>query len=191
MGWFSKKKQEKKLKVNLSLPEIPSLPELPKIGEGFNELPKLPSYHSNSLGEKFSQTAIRDAVSREKLGDDEVFGADESFPQEEMMRKPRRRLTKEISETGQMKDLPEMKSQRFVKERVRETRPVFVRMDKFEEGLEAFEKTKKKMFEIERFLAEIKRIREKEENELQEWTNEVQTIKKQFEKIDRDLFSRI
>ena len=34
-------------------------------------------------------------------------------------------------------------------------------------------------------------MREKEENELQDWENEVQTIKKQFEKIDRNLFSKI
>ena len=190
MGWFGKKK--KKAEMPYSLPEMPKLPDLPKIGDDLSILPPLPSYTSDSLDEKFSQGAIKEAVSGKEDGDNEVFKANEFFPEskERMMQKPPKDLTKEIS-TEKTKTLPEIKTQGFIKTRTKESEPVFVRMDKFEESLDTFEKTKKKLVEMEKFLSEIKRIREREESELQEWENEVQLIKKQFEKIDRDLFSKI
>jgi len=191
MGWFGKKK--KKPEMSYSLPEMPKLPELPKIGDDLNKLPQLPSYPSDSLGEKFSQGAIKEAVSGKEDGDKEVFEADDSFlseSKERMMQKPLKYLTKEIS-TEKTRTLPEIKGQGFIKTRTKESEPVFVRMDKFEESLEIFKKARKKISEIEGFLVEIKRVREKEETELQEWENEIQTIKKQFEKIDNNLFSKI
>ena len=192
MGWFGKKDKKKKLENVPSLPEMPRLPELPKIGDDLDDLPQLPSYPSNSLGEKFSHRIIKDVISGGKAGDEEVFKADESFPKntEKMMRKPPMTLAREISEED-TEILPKVKSQNSVKIRTKETEPVFVRMDKFEESLEIFEKSKKKISEIEKYLVEIKRVREKEETELQEWENEIQTIKKQFEKIDNNLFSKI
>ena len=188
MRWFGERK--KKSEISYSLPEMPNLPELPKIGDDLSGLPQLPSYPSDLLGEKLSQSAIKDAVSGEKESDKEVFEADDSFPEikERMMQKPPKDLTKEIS-TKKIRTLPEIETQDFIK--TKESEPVFVRIDKFEESLEIFEKARKKISEIEKFLVEIKRVREKEETELQEWENEIQTIKKQFEKIDSNLFSKI
>ena len=194
MGWFGKKK--KKAEMSYSLPEMPKLPELPKIGDDLSILPQLPSQHSDSfsdsLDEKFSQGVIKDAISGEEDGDEGGFEANEFFPEskERMMQKPPKYLAKEIS-TEKTRTLSEIKGQGFIKTRTKESEPVFVRIDKFEESLDTFEKTKKKLVEMEKFLSEIKRIREREESELQEWENEVQVIKKQFEKIDRDLFSKI
>lgn len=197
MGWFDKKNKKRILEDSPSLPEMPKLPELPKIGEELNELPQLPSYPSSSFGKKFSQNVIKEAVSGGKMGekeveDKEVFKADESFPEdeEETMQKPPIELTKELPQE-KVESLPNIKSHDFVKTKIRETEPVFVRMDKFEESLDIFEKAKKKISEIEKFLIEIKKMREKEETELQEWENEIGTIKKQFERIDRNLFSKI
>jgi len=68
---------------------------------------------------------------------------------------------------------------------------VFIRIDKFEDSLKAFENSKKKISEIEKMLHEIKKIKEEEEKELESWENEIQSIKGKFEKIDRDLFSKI
>ena len=192
MGWFGRKKKKENLKISSSLPEMPKLPELPKIGGDLNELPQLPSYPSSSLGKNFSQDAIKDAISGEEESDKEVFNADDSFPErkERMMQKPLVFPTKEIS-TEKTRILPGIKNQGFIKTRTKESEPVFVRIDKFEESLEIFEKARKKISEIEKFLVEIRRLREKEETELQEWENEIQTIKKQFEKIDNNLFSKI
>ena len=190
MRWFGKKK--KKPEMSYSIPEMTKLPELPKIGDDLNILPQLPSYPSDSLDEKFSQDAIKEAVSGKEDGDKEVFESDDSFPEirGRIIQKPLKYLTEEIS-TKKTKILPEIKNQSFIKTRTKESEPVFVRMDKFEESLETFEKTKKKLVEMEKFLSEIKMIREREESELQAWENEMQVIKKQFEKIDGDLFSKI
>lgn len=192
MGWFGEKKKKENLKISSSLPEMPKLPELPKIGDDSNRLPRLPSYPPNSLGEKFSQTAIKEAVSGGKESDREVFNVDDSFPENEesMMQKPPVYPIKELS-PEKMRNLQGMNTQNFIKTRTKESEPVFVRIDKFEESLEIFEKAKRKITEIERFISEVKRIREKEESELQGWENEMQIIKRQFEKIDRDLFSKL
>jgi len=165
MGWFSKKNKKDKLETQHSIPEIPKLPELPSVGNDLDDLPKLPSYPSNSLGEKFSHNAIKDIVSGEKIGDNEVFNANESFHESKKMKmqKPPRVLTKEIS-TKKIKNLPRMGSDNFSIPRAKEIEPVFVRMDKFEESLEMFEQAKRKIIEIEKFLAEIKSVREKELN---------------------------
>jgi hypothetical protein len=73
----------------------------------------------------------------------------------------------------------------------KEAEPVFIRIDRFEEGLRIFGETKKKIAHIEKILGEAKRVREKEGRELQDWENEMRAIKNQIEKIDRDIFSKI
>ena len=184
MGWFSKKDKKEDLKNFSSLPKIqgvPKLPELPKMENDLENLPKLPSYPSDPLGKKFSDGAIKNIVSGEEIGDEEVFDTDESFPDNEgmPMQKPLMRLTKEID------------SENFSTQRTNEAGPVFVRIDKFEESLEIFEKARKKLEDIEKFLNEIKQIREREESELRDWENEMRMIKSQFEIINKSLFSKI
>jgi len=190
MGWFNKNSKKEHLELPPSLPEMPRLPELPKIGDELNELPQLPSYPSSSLGKKFSQDVIKDAVSGEKDGDNEVFEADESFhgDMEKTMQKPPISSSKKTYEHNM--SMP-TKNENLVQSRSRGTEPVFVRMDKFEESLQIFDKAKDKISEMEKLLVEIKRVREKEETELQEWESEIESIKKQFEKIDRNLFSKV
>ena len=40
-------------------------------------------------------------------------------------------------------------------------------------------------------LRDIKTIKEEEEKELEGWEKEIQTIKEQIEKVDKDIFSKI
>lgn len=182
MGWFSKK-EEKNINLNSDL-ELPKLPELPKLKdpeffqkkEPLGRLPSIPS--TSSLSEKFSQDIIKDAVTGKKE-DEEVFDADES-EEEQMMQKPLRKL----SESS-------YPSHSSIKYKLKTTEPVFVRIDKFEESLHLFDDSKKKIMEIEKMISETKKIREKEERELESWEAEIQNIKKHFEKIDRDVFSKI
>lgn len=184
MGWFEKNKKEKLGEESLSaLPELPKLPTLPQIGGkdikfSDNQISQLPSYPPDSFGEKFSQNAIKEAVTG-KIGDEEVFDADDSLDEIEkkMMPKPLKVLTKDSYEN--------------LKPNMGTIEPVFVRIDKFEESLRIFEKTKSKISEIEKLLVEMKGINEKEEKELQSWEKEVQIMKKNFEKINQDIFSKI
>lgn len=179
MGWFEKKEKKKE---GISLPELPKLPELPSMGgrlnlENQHALPQLPSYPTSSFGEKFSQNAIKDAVSGEEVDDEEDFDADESMHNEILkMPKPLTREEPIVHKTM-------MGSPR--------NEPVFIRLDKFEEGLRIFEEAKHKIMELEKMLKNVKKVKEEEEKELQGWETEIQKLKSQFEKIDRDIFSKI
>ena len=202
MGWFEKK-ENKERKIN-SLSELPDLPEFPRLPELPNwgdkklrlepkEIHQLPSLPNNSFGNKFSQNAIKDAVSGDEE-DVEVFNADEFEDEERTMQKPlenkispirRKSLTREIDNDEIPKEFKEAASI------VKKAEPIFVRIDKFEDALHLFEKTSSRILEIEKMLRDIRRIREQEEKELEAWENEVQLIKQEIEKIDKDIFSKI
>ena len=72
-----------------------------------------------------------------------------------------------------------------------EAEPVFVRIDRFEEGLKLFEGIKNQISEIERVLAETRRLKEREEAELHSWENELKRMKGEIEKMGRDIFSKV
>lgn len=180
MVWFNKKEEKSE---RLTLPDLPKLPELPNLTKEprpFNDspIPQLPSYPSSSFGEKFSQNAIKDAVSGEEESDEEDLDADDA-------------MTTGIKQMHK----PLVREEPIIKRPLlrgpQKNEPVFVRLDKFEEGLKIFEDTKHKIMDIEKVLRDIKIIKEEEEKELQDWEMEIQRLKGQFEKIDRDIFSKI
>ena len=185
MGLFKKKEiVEKANNSDENYPELPELPKLPELpGTEKNKSSKasylLPSFPNNSLGEKFSRDTIKKAVTGEEEGE-EVFDAYD-FAEEDMqmMQKPQRRV----------QEIPDGFEE--AERRIKKIEPVFIRLDKFEESLHLFEKTKKQILEIENMLSEIKRIKEHEEKELEHWENEMQSIKTQIEKVDKDIFSKI
>lgn len=173
MGLFTKKEDK--------LPELPKLPEFPSMHHA--EEPKkslqLPRFPSSPLGNKFSQNTIKEAITGRK--EESEAGADE-FAEEDkmqMMPKPQIKFSREMYEER----APSLKK---VKEE-----PIFIRIDKFEEALNNFDKVKKQVAEIEKTLREVKEIKEEEEKELESWEKEMQSLKKQIEKIDDDIFSKI
>ena len=178
MGLFSKKKK----KEDLSLPELPKLPELPDFPADKERLPQLPSFPSSQTGERFSQNAIKEAVTGREEVDTKGY-ADESIGTR-MMQEPPIPYTKDIEE-----GVP--KKFREAAKLVKKTEPVFIRIDKFEQSLETFEKAKKKIMEIEKMLKDIKKLKEKEEEELSNWERDIQTTKEQIERVDKELFSKI
>ena len=186
MGWFSNNKEEKKVD---SLPELPDLPELPELPELNLQQQKpernfqLPSFPTNALGERFSQNAIKEAVSGGKGGGRYADGGDLEMPQ--MKQAPKaRRFTREQDE-----EIPEEFME--ASQKLRKTEPVFIRIDKFEEALKIFEETKKKIEDIEKMLQDLKRIKEKEEEELNSWEEEIKEAKEHIYKIDQEIFSKI
>jgi len=192
MGWFKKEKSE-------GIPSLPELPELPEIPETKFEKPhQLPSFPTNSLGEKFSQNAIKEAVSREKEdyeeGEDEVVELPKlkkpltrELP---LHKKTKMKLTRELPiRKNKTQEIPEEFEE--AESQVRKAEPVFIRIDKFEKSLKVFEKTKQKINEIEKMLKDIQDLKEEEEIELEAWGSEIQNLKQQIEKIDDDVFSKI
>ncbi|MCK4647797.1 hypothetical protein KAT24_02620 [Candidatus Pacearchaeota archaeon] len=192
MGLFkkkTKKEENKKRKPEFErLPKLPKLPDFPDFeGQEKKEpLPKLPRFPNNSLGKKFSQNTIKEAVTGGKEEDEEVPEADEFVLREEqMMHQPlgeniRKQSTKPVPVTF-----------REAARKVKEIEPIFIRIDKFEESLHAFEKAKQQIAEIEKMLRNIKRLKEEEEKELNMWEKEVEITKQQIEKIDQDIFSKV
>jgi len=69
--------------------------------------------------------------------------------------------------------------------------PVFIRIDKFEESLRIFKETKDKLDEIESLLNQTKELKDKEEEELSSWEKEIQDMKSQIDRVDRDIFSKV
>jgi len=186
MSWFSKKEEKVERKDFPRLAELPELPKLPDIDEDYS-LPKLPIFPSNSLGDKFSQNTIKEAVTGKKE-DGGVF-ADE-FEDDELprMQEPLKRpMTKERPFSKM--EVPE--EFEHASKIVKNAEPVFIRIDKFEESLKIFEKAKHQIAEIEKGLKDIKELKEMEEKELSSWENEIKNIKDKIEKINSEIFSKI
>ena len=178
MGLFNKKKK----KEDISVPQLPSLPELPELPKMEDErLPQLPSFPSNQVGERFSQNAIKEAVTGKEVNE---VDADESIGTR-MMQEPPIPYTRDIREAQVPKKFRE------AAKLVKKSEPVFIRIDKFEQSLDVFEKTKKKVMEIEKMLKDVKKLKEEENVELSNWEREIQTTKEQIERVDKELFSKI
>jgi|AntAceMinimDraft_18_1070375.scaffolds.fasta_scaffold40367_3 hypothetical protein len=163
MGLFKKKEEKNKFpkhkEKSIELPKLDNLPaEL--------HLPKLPSFPSNSLGNKLSQDSIKESI----YGEKEENEAND-FVEEQMM--------------------PPLKHEIAPPLEIKPTEPIFIRIDKFEESLKTLKKTKEKISEIEKIFTEVKQLKEKEETELTNWESEIQKIKNQMEKIEEDIFSKV
>jgi len=179
MGLFKKKEEKKEVP---KLPELPRLPELPNIKEDSGEkIPQLPRFPNGSLGNKFSENTIKEAVAGKK--EEKEVEADE-FADEEEMQKMREPL---VREAGSKKEFPS----KFVNPKTKEAEPIFIRIDKFEEGSKTFEEVKKQTLEIIKTVNDIKSVKENEEKELEFLENEIKKIKEKIDNIDNNIFSKI
>lgn len=201
-----------------SYPKLPSTPTLTTTTPITKEsLPQLPSFPNNSFGEKFSQNSIKEAVAGKKEVEPEVDANDfvlPSLPEANMMQEPLKPMrTREVEDYSEDYVRHEFGGQKTSPSRVlsealtpvvtrnthsrlsytpsKREEPVFIRIDKFEESLKIFEETKIQIEEIEKMMKATKELKTKEEEELMHWENEIQSIKHQVEKVDRDLFSKV
>lgn len=187
MALFSKKKKEnRKFEDIPKLPELPNLPDMMDEDYPKKEIPQLPKFPSNSFEQKFSQNTIKEAVTGKK---EEKAFANEFASEDvlQMMREPQIRAVIPPRERLSM-EIPS----RYEPKKLQETaEPVFIRIDKFEEGMHALESAKKQILEIEKTLKDIRKTREEEEKELTSWEEDIHTAKEQIEKIDREIFSKL
>ena len=191
MGLFGKKEKKSETEIP-SLPKLPRLPEFPDMGLSEDRtIHQLPSFPSNSFGKKFSRDSIKDAVSGER-GERDFYADDFSDREREMrmMRGPLRKPLSEEVDEGDLeeKEFPEKEEKMSFRQ---EAEPVFVRIDRFEEGLRVFDGIKKQISEIERILAETRGLKEKEEAELRSWEDELKKMKMEIERMGRDIFSKV
>lgn len=69
--------------------------------------------------------------------------------------------------------------------------PIFVRIDKFQAAQKNFDKIKAKSKEIETILRKVKDVKEKEDKEIQSWTEDLEMIKSRLTEIESDIFDKI
>ncbi|MBU3913850.1 MAG: hypothetical protein KKB21_03575 [Nanoarchaeota archaeon] len=193
MSWFTKKQEKPKL---TSLPELPALPDLPrqKITEDFSpsispltmpmptqreEIHSLPSFPNSETANKMSREAIKSALANPPKT------------------KP---YTQEIESPGQFREEDEEDSRREFDEdlssitppRVRDSsEPIFVRIDKFQSAVKSIVEIRKQITEIEAYLSEIRKLKAKEEEELQEWEHEILGAKSKLDNVDKILFGKL
>ncbi len=189
MGIFSKSKDKQKEKNYSSqkIPELPSLPSLPQYNSSPNfplmddyeekkEIHQLPSFPSSPTGDMFSKNTIKSAVKGEPALKYNYEDDDEDL---------------EIEPPRYHKEISNNQFEKKVMKENYEIKPVFVRIDKFQEGLKLFEETKENLGEIDKLLKEVKHLKEKESEELSSWEKDLEKIKNQIEKINQEIFSKI
>jgi len=189
MGLFNRNIKEEDLPILPKLPELPTLPNMNSFEnpeEEPGEIYKLPSFPTNSFGEKFSQNTIKNAVSGREDFENEL-------PPAKNMGKmiPLNPIEPPKMGSPTMQPIYTESISPSYKRRAISAEPIFIRIDKFEESLNIFDDIKEKIKEMEVLLGETKALKKKEEDELSLWEMEIQRLKKQIEKVDRDIFSKI
>lgn len=69
--------------------------------------------------------------------------------------------------------------------------PIFIKIDKFKEAMANFEFVKKRLSETTELLEKIKATRAKEEEELNDWAEELSSIKQKISSIDKKIFNSL
>ncbi|MBT4165416.1 hypothetical protein HOE04_00065 [archaeon] len=202
MGLFKKKKDIEENQV--SLPDLPELEEdmsLPSIND-LNAPANLPDLEINNLStldsqeENLDQNTIKSAITPpipKPLNNN-------LLPQTKGMQKSKFKVVESPYEGLPVKignKIPEIHpntstpTQNFDNSHTKEIEPIYVRLDKFQTTVGAFQEIKTKVEDIEKLLTKIKEIKEKEERELIEWENEIQIIKSRIESVDKNIFDKL
>ena len=219
MSWFDKKKGKSKETSKLPpLPKMNDLPKFPGEEDEFDEddFPTLPEIPKAQFGDDISQDAMKNAVSGEMDdGDFEEFDNGSDFnDMAEISSLPSITENKELtpsdydsyeSSTDSVQPIqmaqnlqPKLVQTQSAFDRtmpvqnvVSSNEPIFVRIDKFEESLDSFKAIKGEIAKIDKMLTNTKEIKKQEQKELEDWEEQLKSIKKRIEEIDRDIFSKI
>jgi len=160
MGWF-KKKEEGKKEMRDEAPSLPELPRLPEFGNRNikmkqERISQLPSFPNNSLGMKFSQDSIKEAVSGGKEVEEDLELNNFTPKTREVQTMPNPQFKeKRIDYKKDIMTMPHNQLREIKQE------PVFIRIDKFEESADSIEEIKIQMYLTKLVESDIK-VTEKE-----------------------------
>jgi|SRR3989338_5993881 len=159
MGLFSKKKEERPVQnlSNVTLPSHPDLPEFPDT-EGETISTPIPEFPNYQS----SIANIKNAVEE-----------DEDFQMP----------SKEVKEQKVMSTVSSSVESPFVGE----DKPLFVKIDKYKEVLNHLRLLKDKIEETEEVLKAIEDVRSQEEQKIEDWKRDIQSIKEKLLNIDNKL----
>ncbi len=158
---------------------IPSVTEI----DDFQELPSFPSSPSHN---RFSQAAIKDAVS-----------GDRQYQREEMQEwKPTKFERREPVSTNDELDEDYQERSNFAREvnRSRNSKPgpeVFVKIEKFFSAKKTVSEVKQKLDEIDSLINKVREIKLREEQELAAWEKELTEIKSRLKDVSEHIFEKV
>lgn len=204
MGWFSKKKEE-----NFNLPQLPELPDNTRPALPYNYQPSEYMPPKNQSPSYPKSISMPDAI--EQPEEHETEYPNQEIPPVSGMQKSRFNLESPLPQLPKTEisrpileehehfmppkpvqlqktrvELPKMPKE-YNKQIRKKDEPVFIRLDKFQTTIDAFNEIKNKVTEIESLLARTKELKQKEEKELEEWEREIESIKMKIDSIDREI----
>lgn len=175
MALFGKKKDSRELRLPeapLTFPELP--PEFPE--ERITPLPKLPPLQQSESFRSFelAMPAMPAMPPVRPLRLERPLIPIAQLPQPMMPMKAR-----EVPYPKMEMHAPSAKG------------PIFIKIDKYREAMANFELIKKKLSETSSLLDKIKDTRKSEEEELNAWAEELESIKAKIASIDTKVFSSL
>ncbi len=210
MGFFNKRGGK-----SAGIPELPELPNIPEskaTNVQFNNMENssLPSYPNSNLGERINENAIKDAVTygepefeRQRSMIPSMNSAIPSIPQkqaknmeiegqtfEPSINSRSGKKTIEVSEY----EPAYQNNQNYPTNagiKVKQTGPLFIQLEKFEDSIATLDDIKMQISEIESLMRSIQEIKNKEEENLIYWQKQIESIKARLDKVDRDLFGNM
>jgi hypothetical protein len=194
MGLFSRKKEKQETPNLPQLPRLPPIPfqntdkiqDIPMKDENDFKKSVLPSFPNSNLGNQMNQSTIKEEVIRSNQSNQEQEKNDDDFSQMTPSIIPKMPSLNR----GRALEISDWHNQN-TETRVKRTDPIFVKLEKYESALSTFSEIKLRIGEIDSLLNDIKEVKRKEEAELEEWQNEIETIKARLDQIDKEIFNRL
>jgi len=172
MAWF---KRENKESENLEQENAPFSANFPADAEQnqFKKLPTitlppLPSFPRTQFGNTAEIGMVKSIVSPEINQPAQIMQPEPQMPSRQLVSPPP--ISRNFS---------------------KEAEPIFVKLENFRSAVDNFERVKGKINEIEELLKRINDVKHQEEKEMQEWENELQSVKEKIDSIDNSLFKKM
>ena len=161
------------------LPRLPDFPEMPRppLEEEKRSLPEFPSY----------EPTIRD-IKQEVSGASRSTPAPVAIPARVPLQRPTIAAPRPITLSAVTRPSFSGTPTAVPSSSRGEEKPLFVRIDDYKVALDALHSLKEKIKEAEALLSSVSELRQKEEQHLQKWQQELQTLKSKLLTIDHTLF---
>ncbi|MEK6909004.1 MAG: hypothetical protein AABX23_03055 [Nanoarchaeota archaeon] len=193
---FGKKKENGGELPDLPMSGAPSMRDyqrtmLPPIeSQQDSEVHGLPSFPDSLMNKGFSQSMIKSAVEDEDKNLPEL----PEWDQESIQAKPVR--TMELDEwtpraSPQRQQNKQMMSESLKmssNQQINDKRPIFVKLDKFKEARESLVKISEKLDQMDELLKMIKDLKSKEDEEINSWEKDIESIKARILFINKEIF---
>ncbi|MDD5178136.1 MAG: hypothetical protein PHT54_02545 [Candidatus Nanoarchaeia archaeon] len=75
-----------------------------------------------------------------------------------------------------------------VRKAIKEERPVFIKLDKYKQVIKSINEMKRKIEETQEIIAKLEEVKKEEDEQLQKWHEDLETLKERLLSIDSTLF---